>query len=181
MKRLILICGPNGVGKTTACRQLLEVMNHSAYVDSDWCRAMNPFAFDEETIGIIEANITGLMANYFQSSFIEDVIFQYGLHGPRKRILDDIMDELRSRGIAFRFCPVILTCDLEENIQRMKGDGRDDARIRRAVENTRGIYAAYDYPTIDTTALSVSETVDAIIGVLTQYYGHDGGCMARGS
>jgi len=167
IKRLILVCGPNGVGKTTACKSLLEALPRSAYIDSDWCRAMNPFSFDEETIQIIKANIVALMTNYLRSSFIENVIFQYGFHGPRREIFDDIIEALDNNRISYQFCPVILRCDLQENIERMKRDGRDDERIRRAIENTRHIYDAYDYPSIDTTGLSVPQTVDRILGILS--------------
>ena len=33
MKRLIFICGPNGVGKSTTCRRLNEKLFHSAQVE----------------------------------------------------------------------------------------------------------------------------------------------------
>lgn len=160
MKRLIMVCGANGVGKTTACQSLVKALNHSAYIDSDWCRAMNPFSFGEETIQIIKSNIVALMMNYFKSSFIEHVIFPYGFHGPRKQIFEDILKELDNSEISYRLCPVILKCDLEENIKRMKKDSRDEKRVRRVIENTRDIYDAYDYPKIDTTNMSTSQTVD---------------------
>ncbi|NLD71186.1 MAG: AAA family ATPase [Chloroflexi bacterium] len=171
MKRLIFVCGPNGVGKSTACRALVEALPAAAYVDSDWCRAMHPFAFDEETIGLVRANIVALLGNYFRAPFIEDVIFSYGLHGPRKRIFDDVLGALEAMEIAYRLCPLILTCDPADQIARMQADARDDARIRRAIENTRAIYAAYDYPTVDATGLTVPQTVERIVRVLAERYG----------
>ena len=45
MKKLILIIGPNGVGKTTTAKILLQKLSKCAYVDADWCRAINPFPF----------------------------------------------------------------------------------------------------------------------------------------
>jgi len=47
-KKLIFVCGPNGVGKSTACLELLHQLDNSAYVDSDWCSAWNPFVHNEE-------------------------------------------------------------------------------------------------------------------------------------
>ena len=129
MKKLILICGPNGVGKSSACMQLVQALDHAAYIDSDWCRAMHPFSFDHETIQLIKSNIVALMVNYFRSSFIEHVIFQYGFHGPRKQIFEDIQCELHTQGISYQFCPILLTCDVAENIARMRKDGRDEERI----------------------------------------------------
>ena len=43
MKKLIVILGPNGVGKTTAAKAFLDKYTKCAYVDADWCRAINPF------------------------------------------------------------------------------------------------------------------------------------------
>jgi adenylate kinase family enzyme len=49
MKQLIIIIGPNGVGKSTTAKKIVEQFEKTAYVDSDWCRVMNPFAFTETT------------------------------------------------------------------------------------------------------------------------------------
>lgn len=39
------------------------------------------------------------------------------------------MMELRKLNVGFDLIPIILTCDLDENIKRMKHDNKDDARI----------------------------------------------------
>lgn len=49
MKRLIVIIGPNAVGKTTAAKCLVEKLPQTAYVDSDWCRCKNPFLLTDIT------------------------------------------------------------------------------------------------------------------------------------
>ncbi|MBQ7792457.1 MAG: hypothetical protein IJ367_03070, partial [Clostridia bacterium] len=43
MKTLLVITGPNGVGKSTCAEGLMQSLPKSIYIDSDWCRAMNPF------------------------------------------------------------------------------------------------------------------------------------------
>ena len=37
MKRLYMIGGPMGVGKTAACRQLQQLLDRSVFLDGDWC------------------------------------------------------------------------------------------------------------------------------------------------
>lgn len=170
MKRLILVCGPNGVGKTTACQSLLEALARSAYIDSDWCRMMNPFAFDAETTEIVRANIAALMTNYFQSSAIENVIYSYGFHGPRQRIFQGVRHDLDVSGVSYQFCPILLECSLQEQRRRLVASGRDSARIERAIRNTRHIYSACAHPAVDTTDLSVSQTVERILSVLAECY-----------
>lgn len=170
MKRLILICGANGIGKSTACKEVVNSLEKSAYIDSDWCRVINSFEFTEEMINVVKANISARMINYFQCNAIENIIFSYGFYGPRKQIFDDILVELDKHKILYEFCPIILQCELDENIKRMKKDGRDAARIERAINNTRTIYDNYDYPKIDTTKLSINETAKRIINVISTLY-----------
>lgn len=67
MKKLILILGPNGVGKTTTAKILLQKLSKCAYVDADWCRAMNPFPFTDATKYAVTQNIYSLFKN-FQSA-----------------------------------------------------------------------------------------------------------------
>jgi adenylate kinase family enzyme len=163
VKKLILICGANGVGKSTVSRALLEAVERSACIDSEYCCAIHPFELTADTIQLFRANITALMINCFCSATIQTVIFPYGFHGPRREIYQGVLDELREQGIRYEFCPVILECEYNENVDRMRKDKRTEDRIQRALKQTRHIYDHYDYPRIDTTHLSVSETVEEII------------------
>lgn len=64
MKKLIVLVGPNGVGKSTTAQILLEKCTGCAYVDADWCRAINPFPFTEATRRTVAENIYCLLRNY---------------------------------------------------------------------------------------------------------------------
>jgi len=165
MKKLIVILGANGIGKSTVSADFLRRLSNSAYIDSDYCRMMNPSALTEETIAVNKKNIHDLILNYFDCSTVQNVIFPYGLHGHRKQLFEDLLNELK-QNIEFKFCPILLVCDEAENVRRMKADGRDDERIKRGVINTHAIYDEYDYPRIDVTNLTVSETVDMILKIL---------------
>lgn len=165
MKRLILILGPNGVGKSTASAVLLSRIPGSAYIESDSLRMMNPGSFSEEAIFVQKRNILALMRNYLSASFINNIIFPYGLHGHRKKLLDEILSELHS-DYNFEVYTVLLTCTEEENIRRMKNDSRDEERIRRAITNTRAIYYEVDCQKIDVTNLTPEVTAERIIECL---------------
>jgi len=43
MKKLVLITGAAGVGKTTLCRHLFKEIESCAWLDSDWCWMINPW------------------------------------------------------------------------------------------------------------------------------------------
>lgn len=160
--RLIVIIGPNGVGKSSAAKSLITRCHKSAFVDSDWCRVINPFPFTEETKKTVTDNIFCLLSNYLQCSDIDYVIFTYGFHGERKAIFDSVLHRFQKEKINFELSIVILKCSLDENIQRMLSDGRDKNRIQRGIDNTFHIYDRYNYPTIDTTALEIDQVADRI-------------------
>lgn len=161
MKKLIVIIGPNGVGKSSAAKSLLARCPRSAFVDSDWCRVTNPFPFTEETKKSVTDNIFCLIRNYLQCRDIDYVIFTYGFHGERKAIFDEVSNRLQEK-IDFEYYIIILKCSLDENIRRMIADGREENRIKRGIDNTFHFYDRYDYPSIETTALEIDQVADCI-------------------
>lgn len=166
MKKLILIIGANGVGKTTTAEILLQKMSKCAYVDADWCRAINPFPFTDATKIAVSNNIYSLFKNYLLCEDIEFVIFPYGFHGERKQIFDQVVGRLRKDGVVFEVCPIILKCSMEENIRRTVKDGRERARIERGMKNTFAFYDRYTYPDIDTTYLRPDQVAEKILEIL---------------
>jgi len=172
MKKLIFICGASGIGKSTICVNLNKALSYSALVDSDHCRMMNPFTFSDEQKSIVEDNMTTMLSNYLKCSTIESVIFHYGFHGPRKQIFDNIISRLSGLNIQFQIAPIILECELEENIRRARKDGRDENRIKYGLENSRELYSQYDYPRLDITKLSVDEATNKLINMIDELYNH---------
>ena len=57
VKQLIVIIGPNAVGKSSTAKKIVEQYSKCAYVDSDWCRVMNPFELTNTTKKIVSDNI----------------------------------------------------------------------------------------------------------------------------
>ena len=163
MKQLIIIIGPNGVGKTTSAKEILQSLPHTAYVDSDWCRMTNPFEFTKITKNTVENNIYCLLSNYLNCNDIDTVLFTYAWHGERKEIYENVMARLKEDGIKFKESIFVLKCSKDENIKRARKDGRDEVRIDRGIKNTFDFYDGYDYPTIDTTLMTPSQVAAKII------------------
>lgn len=161
MKNLLFLCGPNGIGKTTISKEILNNIPNSAYVDSDPCRMMNPFALNDVTIPIIAKNISDLITNYLNCTTVNTVIFSYGFHGRRKEVFEMVISNISN--LEYNFVPFLLWCDLEENINRMKFDNRSEERIKRTIEQSRKAFRYVSYPKIDITNLSVVESAKFII------------------
>lgn len=163
MKKLIFIHGPNGVGKSSLCKVLNSKLVNSAWLESEWCRMTNPFIFNDEIVKLVEKNISFMLRSYLECSTLEYVIFNYGLHGPRKQIFNNIMKNLSD--IDFKFVPITITCSYDENRARMIKDGRDEERINRALA-VRNIYDNLDNPIIDTSNMSIDESVCKVLELM---------------
>ncbi len=161
MKKLLFICGSNGIGKTTICKEIIRKLPNSAYVDSDPCRIMNPSILNDETIPTIAKNISDLIINYIDCPVVETVVFSYGFHGRRKEIFEKVMQAVSKK--EFNFVPFLLSCSEEENIKRMDMDNRSSERKRRAIEESRKAFDDIPYPSIDITNFSASEAAENII------------------
>lgn len=171
MKRLILLLGPNGVGKSTTAAELLRILPRVAYVEADSMRMFadpspDPTQPCAETIALRRANMYAVTHNFLTSPIIDTVILPYGLHGYRETLLRGLISDLRAE-YEFELVPVLLDCEREENIRRMRADSRDTERITRALDRTRGAFSgAHDmFPgiiSIDTTNLTPQETAAAI-------------------
>lgn len=163
MKQLIVIIGPNGVGKSTTAKNIVMQCEKCAYVDSDWCRVMNPFKFTKNTKQTTIQNIYCLLRNYLTCEDISTVVFTYGWHGERKQIYENVISKLRKDKLEFSEKVVILKCSMSENIKRAMNDGRDEMRIKRGIEMTYSFYDEYCYPCIDTTEMNPSQVANKIV------------------
>ncbi len=128
---------------------------------------MNPPPTTAGELTAVRHNLLALMRNYFECPAIETVVFPYGFHGHRRQLFTQLLDALR-RDIRFLLCPVVLECSEAENLRRMRADGRDEARIARALDNSRGIYENVPYPRLDVTDLTVAETAERILALVSQ-------------
>lgn len=139
------------------------------YVDSDACRAINPFPLTLATKKAVIENIYCLFKTYLLCIDIEMLVFPYGFHGERKEIFDTVMERLVDDGITFEMITIVLKCSLEENIKRAITNGRNKERIERGIKNTFHFYDDFNGPSIDTTYLSPEEVVNQIDTIMNSY------------
>jgi hypothetical protein len=163
MSTLIFLHGPNGVGKSAVCKTVHHLLPRSAWLESEWCRMTNPFIWNEDITSLTMHNITQMLRGYLTCAWLDYVLFPYGFHGPRQQIWKTVLSNLAD--IPYTFAPITLVCGEEEHIARMKRDGRDQARIQRALA-ARYLYDALPHPRIDTTHLTIDQTADHVIEIV---------------
>ena len=75
MKRLYLLGGTMGVGKTTVSQQLKQDLPNSVFLDGDWCWDADPFQVTEETKSMVIRNICYLLNSFLHCTAYENIIF----------------------------------------------------------------------------------------------------------
>ena len=96
MKRLILISGAMGVGKSTACTALLKLLPEAVMLDGDWCWQMDPFRVTEQRKEMVIGNITHLLGSFLADGGYENIIFCWVMD--HQEIIDRILERLDIRG-----------------------------------------------------------------------------------
>ena len=157
MKHVYLIGGPMGIGKSTICNQLNQDLDHSVFLDGDWCWNMDPFIVNQDTKNMVLDNITHCLNNFIHTPGIENIIFCWVMH--KQDIIDQIIQKLDTEGVDIHL--ISLICEKEELIKRMLIDRRDNQTIRKSLQYLE-IYKDLDTQKIDVTTLDVQKTIDKI-------------------
>lgn len=156
MKRLYLIGGPMGVGKTTVCLELQKRLDRSVFLDGDWCWDARPFQVTEETKAMVTENICFLLNNFLRCSAYDHVIFCWVLH--QQAILDGLLSRLNLENCQVR--AVSLIASPEALAARMEADIQAGRRGREALGRSLAylpLYAALHTEKLDVSRLTPGE------------------------
>ena len=149
-KRLCLIGGPMGVGKTTAGQLLKIKLDNCVFLDGDWCWDMKPFQVTPETKKMVIENICFLLNNFIRCPAYENIIFCW---------------------VNTENCSIIkisLICTEKTFRERLEKDVADG--VRKSDVIARGLaylplYSKVGSVKIDTSEKTPEEVVEEIINV----------------
>jgi len=161
VKKLIIINGTMGTGKTTICKILYKKLNNSVWLDGDWCWMMNPFKVTEENKRMAEDNITYLLNNFLENPDFEYVIFSWVMHN--ENIFDVLLEKLQKN--EFQRYKISLVCSPEELKKRMLKDGREEKDIEMSLGRLKS-YERMNTIKVDTTNTAVEKTVNEIVNIV---------------
>ncbi len=151
MKKLYMIGGTMGVGKTTVCQLLKKQLNHCVFLDGDWCWDMHPFEVNEETKQMVLANIKFLLNSFIQCSVYENIIFCWVLH--EQSIIDDLISAIETANCEIKV--ISLICRKESLRERLQKD--IDQRIREPEIMQRSLQRLDGYKTLNSIKFDVSD------------------------
>ena len=161
MKKLYIVGGAMGVGKTAACQMLKRELPNAVFLDGDWCWDADPFQVTEETKAMVLDNICYLLNSFLRCGVYENVIFCWVMD--RQYIIDSILERLDTAG-----CRVVLVSLIirpEELSARLEGDIAKGLRQRDIIERSckrLKLYDELDTVKIDVSGLTIEETAEAI-------------------
>lgn len=124
MKKLFLIGGPMGVGKTAAAQCLKEKLPNAVFLDGDWCWDAHPFQVTEETKKMVMDNICFLLNNFIHCSAYSNIIFCWVMH--EQEIIDTIIKRTDVANCEVKI--VSLTATKETLTERILNDVKNGIR-----------------------------------------------------
>lgn len=167
LKKLIIINGTMGVGKTATSKELNKKLNNSVWLDGDWCWMMNPFIVNDENKNMVLKNITYLLRNFLTNSSFEYVIFNWVIH--YEDIFNLVLQPLID--LEFEVIKITLLCSEETLKKRILNDVqlnlRDGEELSTSLERLE-LYKNMNTVKIDTTNISINQTVDKILKIICE-------------
>jgi adenylate kinase family enzyme len=161
-KRLIVVNGAMGVGKTTVCRELVRLLpGNTAWLDGDWGWAMHPFRVTDENKRMVEGNIAHLLRAYLTNSSFCQVVFCWVLH--QTEILERLLERLAD--LDFELCWYTLVAEPECLRRRMLSDGRDEVAVEASLSRL-ALYEVQSSWKVDTTRRSPREVAAELASLL---------------
>ena len=161
MKKLFLIGGTMGIGKTTVGQLLKRKLSNAVFLDGDWCWDADPFHMNEETKKMVQDNIYYMLNNFIHCSAYENVIFCWVMH--EQKIIDDLLANIDAAD-----CEVIvvsLICTSEALKKRISRDFEIGIRNQDVLE--RSIKRIPLYKELKTTKIDVStKTLEEVANII---------------
>ncbi len=161
-KKLIMIGGPMGIGKTTAGEALSLRLPRCAFLDGDWCWTWRPDCVNDETKALAESNIRHMLNAYLKSDTYENIVFVWVMH--LQKIWDDLLEGLDLSGCELG-C-FALTAGKEAFSERFLKDVRSGKRKEEDLEPAwarMGLYNDVQAVKISTDGKLPDEVAEAIL------------------
>lgn len=165
MKKLIIVNGPMGVGKSSVCKRLNSRLPKSVWLEGDWCWMMDPFIVDDENKAMVIDNISHILRNYLKNSNFQNVILSWVIH--KDEILNEILDKIALDNYELK--KITLVCSRNVLKKRVSKDIASGKRDVESLERSLAYLKYYEEfvdNKLDTSEKGKSEVVDEIIKII---------------
>lgn len=164
MKKLYLVGGTMGVGKTTVCQILKKKMDKAVFLDGDWCWDADPFLVNDETKKMVMENICFLLNNFIHCSAYDNIIFCWVMH--EQEIIGKILEQLDTEACSVKI--ISLLCSEKMLRKRLEKDVllgyRTADVINRSIERIP-LYKKLQTEKVDTSEITPEKAAETIMGI----------------
>jgi broad-specificity NMP kinase len=167
MKKLIIVNGTMGAGKTTVCKLLMKQLQPSVFLDGDWCWDMNPFVVNEENKAMVMDNITDLLKSFCRNSGYEYILFCWVIH--LEGIFEQILRSLRE--CEFELYKFTLMCSEPALRSRLEKDVETGIRQPDVIERSVSrlpLYESINTFKIDVSSIAPEQAAEKIAQIVKQ-------------
>lgn len=163
MKKLVLISGSMGIGKSTITKTVSGQTKDSVYLDGDWCWMMNPFVVNDENKAMVISNIQFLINSFIENSMIKTIFFCWVMD--EQVIVDTLLNGIRQENVKIIHISLIASeKKLREHIIK-----DIDAGKRTRFDLEKSIERLPKYEHLDSIKLDISElTISSIVHHIKQ-------------
>jgi len=163
MKKYIIVNGSPGAGKTTVGRKIAETIGRCAYIDGDFVIEIHPHVEDyKETYPMQYDNILHMSKNYINCVHIDTVVLSWIMGDT---VVAEFISDITTMGYDVQH--FVLSCDKTVLKDRWYKDSiadwRNDEFLVYAIELMEKFNKRKDGEIVDTSNLSIDETVSYII------------------
>ena len=117
-KKLILIGGTMGVGKTTLTKAFVQNVKQSVMLDGDWCWEQGcDWNYTDKNKKMVLDNICFLLNSFMKSDTMNNIVLCWVLHLPE--IHKEIIERLQKQSNNFDVFDISLICDDETSQNRI--------------------------------------------------------------
>ncbi|MEK7093656.1 MAG: hypothetical protein AAB927_04195 [Patescibacteria group bacterium] len=174
MQKLLIVCGQEGVGKSTLIKSLVKHLHHGAVIDTEDLLQVNPWKRDDEFESLAFDNAASMVNNFFKYNY-EQVVA--GSVVRNRRELDLLKTKLASQPETY-ILNLVVSQDIldrrrkqrerepftEEFIDWLKTSAPQDSTLREANDGS------YAYIEINNGELSVEETIKRLKDGIPRFF-----------
>ena len=150
-----------GVGNTTICKNLKQLLPNSVFLDGDWCWDSDPFQVTDETKEMVIDNICYLINNFIRCSAYDNIIFCWVMH--EQSIIDTICNKLNVENCNVKI--ISLLADEKNLKSRIENDVMTGVRSIDVLDRSIAripLYEKLNTIKINTNNKSIAQIADEI-------------------
>jgi hypothetical protein len=156
-KKLVIVNGPPGIGKTETCKVLQRLLQRNVWLDGDWCWMSIPWIVTEETKRMAENNMAFLLNSFLNCTEYKFILYSWIFRSDE--LFRVILNKLKNND--FLLYKFTLTCSQDVFRKRLEDADREASKFPMYIES---LYQCEQTETekVDTTERSVEEVASIL-------------------